>query len=470
MVTRLVVALVLSAGCGGKDSDGGDGDSDADTDVDSDADSDADADADADTDADSDSDADTDIDCGEVPLPGWLGDHLALGVANGHGDSSWLVESGGAWDYRYQYLAGGVNTGAGWRTWQWDADPRGDGVFPLDYLAESVDAGVDTVFTYYMLLQSIGPCDVCDEDEQDLAALDDPGVMADWFLDFELLLSRVGEHLAKSGGNVIVHVEPDLWGYMQQSVLGGSNSAADVPAAVDRSGWPAAAGFSDDAAGFAQALVAIRDAQAPDAKLAFHVSHWSAGPDIGTDTRSDADLDFDGVVADTVAFVRSTGAAWDLLFFDPSDRDAGFYENVVGDGGAHWWDETDASQPSFGRYHRYVAGVTAGMDLRGMLWQVPIGNRVMRSCDDTWGHYQDNRVETWFGDGGRLAELRDANVVGVLFGGGAGGTTSNEDAQADGVTNPTAIDGNDGVATDPDDDGGYLRERALAYAGLPICP
>ena len=33
-----------------------------------------------------------------------------------------------------------------------------------------------------------------------------------------------------------------------------------------------------------------------------------------------------------------------------------------------------------------------------MLWQVPLGNTKMRAENNTWEHYQDNKVETIIGD------------------------------------------------------------------------
>ena len=71
-------------------------------------------------------------------------------------------------------------------------------------------------------------------------------------------------------------------------------------------------------------------------------------------------------------------------------------------------------------------------------------------------------------------------MVAFLFGGGAGGTTCACDAKTDGVTNPTAINGNNIVSqtgtgnpsiagttlTTPyaaNDDGGYFRWRAWRY-------
>jgi hypothetical protein len=63
-----------------------------------------------------------------------------------------------------------------------------------------------------------------------------------------------------------------------------------------------------------------------------------------------------------------------------------------------------------------------------VLWQLPLGNT---SLNNTWGHYRDNRVQWWLGASGRrhLRATRDAGVIGLLFGGGAEGTTS---AQTDG--------------------------------------
>ena len=42
--------------------------------------------------------------------------HLALGLTDPPGDATTLVAHAPL-DMRYQYLAGGVNTGAGWATW-----------------------------------------------------------------------------------------------------------------------------------------------------------------------------------------------------------------------------------------------------------------------------------------------------------------------------------------------------------------
>ena len=64
----------------------------------------------------------------------------------------------------------------------------------------------------------------------------------------------------------------------------------------------------------------------------------------------------------------------------------------------------------------------------------------MRAENNTWGHYQDTRVEWLLDDATRahLVSYRDAGVVALLFGGGAGGVTCACDASNDGRSNSVA--------------------------------
>jgi hypothetical protein len=90
----------------------------------------------------------------------------------------------------------------------------------------------------------------------------------------------------------------------------------------------------------------------------------------------------------------------------------------------------------------------------------------MRAMDDTWGHYQDNRVQWLLGGAqgrGHLAGYVNAGFVGFMFGGGAGGTTCACDARKNGVTNPAPFDGNTRASLSADDDGGYFRAQVRAY-------
>src|SRR3954452_7000643 len=127
--------------------------------------------------------------------------HFGLGVADQPGGAAKLR---GVVDARYQYLAGGANTGNGWSTW----NPGGS--FVSRYIAESRAARVTPVFTYYQLLQSRGPA-TGGEGGVDMAHLRDATLMRAYWAALSLVLRR-----AHGRTRVILHVEPDLWGYLEQ--------------------------------------------------------------------------------------------------------------------------------------------------------------------------------------------------------------------------------------------------------------
>ena len=156
-----------------------------------------------------------------LPLPTGLPGHFGFGVAAGPGSdgvTGWMPASGVPWDYAYTYLAGGVNTGGGWQTWNANAQ------YPLWYAQSAAAHGYIPTLPYYMLLQSTGPCNSCAEAQRDLSNLADPGVMASYYGDFTLLMKRLGSGtwggVTGFGGRVVVQVEPDLSGYANQAVHG----------------------------------------------------------------------------------------------------------------------------------------------------------------------------------------------------------------------------------------------------------
>jgi hypothetical protein len=381
---------------------------------------------------------------------GWPSTHFELGLADSPGGAA-ALHATAPFGFRYQYLAGGVNTGNGWATW------NTNGQFVSNYVADSAAHGATPVFPYYMLLQS-NPATGGSESAKDLSNLANHTTMAAYYDDLRLFFAR-----AAGSTPVVLHVEPDLWGYIEQAT-GTADDATLVPASVASSGDPALTGLPNTAAGFARAIVRLRDQLAPNVILAYHLSVWGTNWDISYSNNSDPEVD--ALAARAAAFYRSLGASFDLAFTDIGDRDADFKKIQNGDGGAAWWDAAD-----FARYARFIAGFVAGSGRRVVVWQIPLGNTKMRAQDDTWGHYQDNRVE-WFLDdpgGAHLAVWRDAGVIALLYGGGADGTTCACDAQGDGTTNPAPIDGNTLPSLNADDDGGYFRQRAAAYyaAGPP---
>ena len=370
-------------------------------------------------------------------IPAGMPHHLSIGLANQPTQLSWMTASGVPWDFRYQYLTGGVNTGQGWTTWNSPA-----GAFADMYLNASGDSGYIPVLTYYQVVASApSPWD-----QHVSLKLQNASTMAAYYQEWKLLMQKAGSF----GGPVVVHVEPDLWGFMQ---VGYGDNAASVPVQVASSGFAEVAGYADTAAGFAQALIHLRDVYAPNVVLGYHVSHWATGSDLILNNADPV------ATADRIsAFYRSLGANFDLIFLDPSDRDADYYRLVNGDGGDHWWADAD-----FVTYRTFIARLVEKTGKRVMLWQVPMGNTLYRSENNTSGHYQDNRVQYWLGDRQHLADYANAGVIAMMFGSGASGNSTYTDEAGDGITNPAPINGNDLQAQYADDDGGYTRLKGAEY-------
>ena len=401
----------------------------------------------------------------------------------------WVATSGVPFDYAYQYLAGGANTGQDWETWNPNAQ------FPLYYAQSAHARGAIPVFPYYMLLQSSGSCGGCQEAQRDLTNLNTGSLMATYYADFAKLMQRLGGGtyggVTGYGGTAIVHVEPDLSGYAEQAVLsspdcyafctGSNNDPNQLQASVASSGFADVAGYPDTWRGFNLALLHLRDKYAPNVLLAFHVSNWATRPDIGSDTDPSLNPTTQGDLAGSFAANSGVSSApantstYDLVFNDVDDRDAGYYKYVAGHANA-FWDRLNATLPNFTRWEQYLGAITATTGRRAMVWQVPLGNQYFQSENNTTGHYQDNRIEYFFG---HPSELVNVGVIGVLYGRGNAGSTTNTDDQGDGVTNPAPVCTNDGLSSGPpvcsnhastvaDDDGGYLRQAAAAYYASPI--
>ena len=316
-----------------------------------------------------------------LPL-GWP-HHLLLGVTDSPGDAAHLARQAHV-DARYQYLSGGVNTGHGWATW------NPNGTFASLYVRESIAAHQIPVFSYYQLLQST-PSIGASEEQRDLSNLRNPATMRAYWADYELLLRRVA---ASAGAHlVVIHIEPDLWGYLEQAHAGALARA------------------------FAQKLLALRNHLAPHVELAWHLSVWGTDEDPTYSKPSLAHMD--ALAARSAAFYASLHARFDLVFNDVTDRDAGFYAKVLNNPKTAW------GPADFRRLDAYLAGFTRRTHTPVVLWQLPLGDTHL---NDTWGHYRDNRLQWWLDDpsGAHLRATRNAGVIGLLFGGGATGTTSDQ--------------------------------------------
>jgi hypothetical protein len=407
-------------------------------------------------------------------LPG----HFGFGLGASPGDT-WMAQSGIPWDYRMQYLAGGVNTGHGWETW------NANGTFALNYAQESAQHGYIPLLPYYELLQSDGSCGNCTENKRDIVNLNDNALMRAYYANFALLMKRLGpetyDGIRGFGRTVLVNVEPDFaGGYAVQAVNNGvcfgfcsgrGNDPNLLQASVASSGFADVAGFADTYAGFTQALAHLRDRYAPNVLLGYDISPWATGDDVGLDTNPNTDVVRLGGEVGT--FLSQLGAH-DVLFNDPLDRDAGQYKIQFNQ--SRWWDRFNVTYPNFTRWEQYLnTALVADGSKPLLLWQVPAGNQYFQSENNTDGHFQDNRAEYIFG---HIPELMQAGIVGAIFAPGNAGSTGWGDIKKDGVTNPPALCTSDGSSsgqicnnhpsTVADDDGGYLRMMGQAYYAAPV--
>src|SRR5947207_6796656 len=160
---------------------------------------------------------------------------FGFGLANQPAEIGWMTSSGVSWGYRYQYLSGGVNTGTGWETWN---SPPGQ--FAGYYMSNSATNGYFPVFSYYELLQST-PSSGANESDRDFNNLNNAATMNAYYANFVLLMHQAATY----GGQVIVQVEPDRWGNLEQRAGGGHD--ASLAARVKSSGYADVAGIDDTA-------------------------------------------------------------------------------------------------------------------------------------------------------------------------------------------------------------------------------
>ncbi len=224
-----------------------------------------------------------------------------------------------------------------------------------------------------------------------------------------------------------------------------------MPAAVASTGIPALRGLPNTAAGFAQAVLVLRDRLAPRVLVGYPISIWGTGKDIHLSHPSSTEVDRMATAA--IAFYRSLHASFDVTFTELTDRDAGYAEVVNGEGPGAWWGPVD-----FDHDLRFLRDYHARIPLPIVMWQIPLGNTVSPVVDNTPYHYKDNKVQWLLGgaSGSHLRAFVKAGGVALLFGGGQAQDTDAGDASGDGRP----------------DDGGYFDARARAYyaAGAPPLP
>jgi hypothetical protein len=273
--------------------------------------------------------------------------------------------------YAYAYLSGGVNTPNGWSSWD-----TGDGSYAGQFISDAEAAKVIPVFSYYQLRQSNPGARNASEEVGDLENLHDRATMLAYFHDLKLFFQQA----ATATGPVILQVEPDLWGYLEDASHG---HASTVKVDVSASGMPDLKGMPNTAAGLAQAMLVLRDNYAPKVIVAYHDSSWGTGLNVQSSHPTTAQITH--MAAESVDFYRSLDARFDAVFTEMSNVTAGYAQAVESQSTTQWWRPID-----FDHLGQYMALVHRAVGLPIVLWQIPVGTTTM---SNTYQHYADNKLQ-----------------------------------------------------------------------------
>jgi hypothetical protein len=355
-------------------------------------------------------------------------------------------------DLRYTYLSGGLFDGATpctscatgctanghtcansagqggcawWGCWQYDMDPPGAMVRTMIAAAKKATPPYVPMITYYEILQT----SQASEGAGEIAATNDASVMTRYFADWRFLLQQIGNDV------VLLHIEPDMWGYAEQQ----SSDPHKIASAVASANPTDCSAMENSIAGMGQCMVAMVRKYAPNAKVGLHASAWGTNMDVLLNTN--ASFNVAGEAEKSAAFLGSCGGSGaDFVVVEASDRDAGYYQSM---GRNTWWDEANLTLPDFAQDLAWVTALSQAMNQPAIDWQLPLGNANMNNTID---HWKDNRVDYLFS---HMDQVAAAHIVGLAFGAGATGQTT------------------------PESDGGYFVAHVKAYehaGGQPLCP
>nr|HEX4314979.1 hypothetical protein [Kofleriaceae bacterium] len=384
---------------------------------------------------------------GSTTLAALGADRLVVGVT-----SSDPAAAAAPYDVRYIYLSGGLFAGdtpctacdgscsSSW--WGCYNTPPGQYVTYFLQSAASASPAQVPMLTYYEILQtaqaSIGGFQ--EGTAEVTQAATDVGIMTRYYNDWRFLLQHIGQ------ARVMLHVEPDFWGYVRQA-----GDPTKLAAAVGAANPTDCGALPSTIAGMGQCMIQMVRTYAPNALVGLHASAWNVASN--TDASTDVAGDAREVAAELAACGQDTG---DFVVVETSDRDAGYYQTVQSR--ETWWDATDAQLPDYAQDLTWVTTLTDTLGVPAMFWQVPVGNAAQGNVS---GHYQDNRVDYVFGGSAAAVDsgpattvpshwraLAAAHVLGVAFGAGAGDQTT------------------------PDTDGGHLAALTQAYVasgGQALC-
>ncbi|MDD2828319.1 MAG: hypothetical protein PHW18_01955 [Sulfuricurvum sp.] len=305
--------------------------------------------------------------------------------------------SAAPFDARYLYLAGGSapdeacmnsckassSCSGWWGCWQWDELPPGEYINAHITNATSAKWEGSTraqipVFTYYLWLNTAK----MGEGSAEVTAMSDSAILTRYLNDWRFLLQKIGTR------RVMIHVEPDLWGYVRQV-----NSDPHAISSPVRTSNPTDCSTQENSvAGLTRCMISMARKYAPNTTVGLHASPWNSAQS--------------GDAESLATFMNALGAGdGDFIVTDPSDRDAGWYE-LQGQS-FRWWDDQKATA-----YLAWSKTFSERIGKSTIMWQIPLGNM---DQNNTYQHYKDNRVDWLFS---HINDVASSHVVGLFFGSG----------------------------------------------------
>lgn len=283
-----------------------------------------------------------------------------------------------------------VGVGAGdWTTWN---SPTGQ---YLDIVAREADAiGALPMFTLYQI-------------DGNPSIITNQTVMPSYWANVRLMFRLIAAY----GKPTLVNLEPDLWGFIENS--GGAGGLAYVNTNPDCAALP------NTAAGMAQCLISMARQYAPNAYIGFPPAGWNGG------------------YAHDVSFMSAIGAQnADFIVAQTQDMDAGCDEphpysaNDPGachpnGGGTPYWDETNQTHPNFQDHFADLSAYRSGIgnNLPVIWWQTPEGVPSATSGGVAY-HYRDDRVDYFLKHPSQLTAI---GGLAVVFNGGQNQTNITTD-------------------------------------------
>jgi hypothetical protein len=374
-------------------------------------------------------------------------DRLMVGLTGSDG-----AAASAPFDLRYVYLSGGLFTSttpcttcaASCMGQWWGCYNTPAGAYATLFMTSATGASSAQIpmFTYYEILQT-AQATISGFQEgtaEATQAATNVGIMTRYYNDWRFLLQEIGT------SKVMLHIEPDFWGYVRQA-----GDPTTLAAAVGSANPTDCSALPATIAGMGQCMIAMVRKYAPHALVGLQASAWNIAGN--TTAGMDVTVDAKQVAAVLAACGQSSA---DFVVVETSDRDAGYYQVV--ENKDTWWDPTDTTLPDYAQDLTWIKALTEALGTPALYWQTPLGNAAQTTV---MNHYKDNRVDYFFGGSASQVEsaapvtvpshwsqLAAAHVVGVAFGAGAGDQT------------------------DPDTDGGNLAAKTKAYVaagGQALC-